>query len=188
MAAIVTSAEQHPIKPSRRIQPMNTLKVADAVDQFAARKGESRRIQILRPFGVYSRNTYSAVVTPPIGPAYLASLLEAAGYPVGIIDAQGESIRRFTHSDTGRYKLQGLSTGEIIERISPDTAILGISLMFSQEWPEHRRRAEGPLLGASEEGEDGPGEFLLLRAEALIVALVLEDRPQEEPAVVALLP
>lgn len=139
MAAIVTSAEQHPIKPSRRIQPMNTLKVADAVDQFAARKGESRRIQILRPFGVYSRNTYSAVVTPPMGPAYLASLLEAAGYPVGIIDAQGESIHRFTHSDNGRYKLQGLSTGDIIERISPDTAILGISLMFSQEWPEHRR-------------------------------------------------
>ena len=53
MAAIVTSAEQHPIKRTRHIQPMNTLKVADAVQQFAAIEGEARRIQILRPFGVY---------------------------------------------------------------------------------------------------------------------------------------
>lgn len=118
------------------------MKIQDALDSFKAKPHERRKIQLLRPFGVYSKNTYSAVVTPPMGPAYLAALLELAGYPVGIIDAQGDAIDRMSKSPDGRYKMQGLSGEEIISKIDPETEVLGVSLMFSQEWPLHRRLIE----------------------------------------------
>ncbi len=92
----------------------------------------------MRPFSVYSKTAYSSVMTLPVGPAYIASMLEAAGYSVDIIDAQGESILDLRSAGNGRYKIQGLSTEEIVARIDPDAAVLGISLMFSQEWPLHR--------------------------------------------------
>jgi len=110
----------------------------DAFEALKATNGETRKIQILRPFSVTSRNSYSEPVTPPIGPAYLAAVFEKCGYPIGIIDAVGEAAINIRQSDCGLYSLKGLDTTGILELIESSTSILGVSMMFSQEWLLHR--------------------------------------------------
>ena len=85
-----------------------------------------------------ARGRYSTTLAAPLGPAYLASLLEIAGYRVDVIDGIGEAINNVRLSACGRYKFQGLTEQEIIDRIDPATSILGVSLMFSQTWVPHR--------------------------------------------------
>jgi anaerobic magnesium-protoporphyrin IX monomethyl ester cyclase len=106
--------------------------------RYYAPKHFQGKIQIIRPFAVLSKNTYSAPVTLPIGPAYLAAVLRKSNYDVGIIDAIGEDIYRIVPSECGRFNLQGISIAEIIRKIELKTQIVGISTMFSQDWLEHR--------------------------------------------------
>ena len=124
--------------PRRFIEPMNSMTVDDAIDRFSAPISQDYKIQILRPFGVYSRRSYSSTITLPIGQAYLAGILEGAGYEVHIIDAIGEDLEGGRVSQDGRYRIQGLSSEKILARIDQNTDVLGISLMFSQEWPPQR--------------------------------------------------
>lgn len=109
----------------------------DMLAKFACPVGDARDIQIVRPFSVLSRNTYSAPVTLPIGAAYLAATLEAAGYSVGLIDGLGEDIMRIEAGD-GPFNVQGASLERILGMIPDGTALIGISLMFSQEWVAQR--------------------------------------------------
>jgi anaerobic magnesium-protoporphyrin IX monomethyl ester cyclase len=91
-------------------------------------------VTLLRPPIISSRNSFSAPVTPPMALAYLTAVLERAGIEVDPIDAVGEDITRLElQSETRR--MQGMSLESIVKRIHPDTDILGISVMFSQEWP-----------------------------------------------------
>ena len=124
--------------PRRFIEPMNSMAVGDAIERFRAPTSRTYKVQILRPFGVHSRRSYSSTITLPIGQAYLAGMLDEAGYAVGIIDAIGEDLEGIRVSQDGRYRLQGLSSEAIINRIDQDTDVLGVSLMFSQEWPPQR--------------------------------------------------
>jgi anaerobic magnesium-protoporphyrin IX monomethyl ester cyclase len=95
-------------------------------------------VTILRPSAVLSPNTYSAPVAPPIGPAYLAASLKTSGLEIHIIDAVGEAINNIVPSKCGRYNLQGLSHDEIIQKINNNVKIIGVSIMFSLEWPVQR--------------------------------------------------
>ena len=91
-------------------------------------------VTLLRPPIISSRNSFSAPVTPPLALAYLTAVLERAGIEVDPIDAVGEDITHLElQSETRR--MQGMSLESIVKRIHPDTDILGISIMFSQEWP-----------------------------------------------------
>lgn len=117
---------------------LDTRSPASAFDDFRAPSGSTGAIQIIRPFAVLSRTTYSAPVTLPIGPAYLAAVLEKAGYRVSIIDAVGEAIEQIRRTPCGRFNIQGLSSAEIIDRLDPNARVIGLSMMFSQEWIEHR--------------------------------------------------
>ncbi len=91
-------------------------------------------ITILRPPIIYSKKSFSVPVTPPIAVAYLTSVLIKNGYSVNPIDAIGEDVHNIDDMSRGR-KAQGLSYDSIIKRIGPDTDILAVSIMFSQEWP-----------------------------------------------------
>ncbi len=119
------------------ISPMNKMTVAEGLTLFPAES--PRKVQILRPFAAYSVKSYSTPVTAPIGPAYLAAILEKAGYAVGIIDGIGEGIENLRRSECGKYAFQGLTVEEIVARIYPETEVLGISLMFSQDWVPQRQ-------------------------------------------------
>jgi radical SAM superfamily enzyme YgiQ (UPF0313 family) len=81
----------------------------------------------------------SGPLTPPIGPAYLAASLRQAGHRVRIVDGLGESPFQVTPLFGGRILGIGLRSEEIVERIEPDTELVGVSCMFSQDWPEIRR-------------------------------------------------
>ena len=123
-----------PRKAARLLQPQNRTQIYEATNAFVSPGGKDFKVQILRPFSVLSKTTYSFASIPPIGVAYLAATLEKAGYTVDIVDAVGEGFGNISPSDCGRYITQGLSIEEILERIDPNSIAIGISMMFSQEW------------------------------------------------------
>ena len=125
-------------RPQRLLRGTDDRHLHDVYVQFAAPSDKPCKVQFVRPFSVLSATTYSAAILPPLGLGYLASVLRHAGYQVGIIDAQGEDIFNIRRSACGRYNLQGLDTQGLIERIDPDTRVLGVSFMFSQEWLPQR--------------------------------------------------
>jgi len=126
------------LSKSSLVRDQDRRSVKDAYDIYRAPASDRRSVQIIRPFSASSKNSYSAPVTLPIGPAYLAAVLENANYNVSILDSVGEDIYQITRSECGFYNVQGLSKAQIIARIDPDAAVVGLSLMFSQEWLLHR--------------------------------------------------
>jgi len=120
------------------LRPEDRRPVSDFMADMAAPSGAVEPVVLVRPFAVMSRTSYSNPVTLPIGLAYLAGVLEQAGYPVRILDAVGEDIFRITRSDCGRFNFQGLIADDVVARIPDDAKIIGVSLMFSQEWVPHR--------------------------------------------------
>ncbi len=91
-------------------------------------------ITILRPPVIFSVRSFSVPITPPVAIAYLGAVLEKNGYTVNLVDAIGEDVHHIEAMPQGR-NAQGLSFDDIIARIVPDTDILAVSIMFSQEWP-----------------------------------------------------
>jgi anaerobic magnesium-protoporphyrin IX monomethyl ester cyclase len=81
----------------------------------------------------------SGPLTPPIGPAYLAASLRQAGHKARIVDGIGENPFQVTPLFNDKVMAIGLRSEEIVERIEGDTDVIGISCMFSQDWPEIRR-------------------------------------------------
>lgn len=73
--------------------------------------------------------------TPPLSVAYLAGSLAAAGHRVQIIDAVGEAIDALHPGYRPDILVNGLTVGEIVDRIAADADFIGISCIFSHEWP-----------------------------------------------------
>ncbi|MCC6137031.1 MAG: B12-binding domain-containing radical SAM protein [Bdellovibrionaceae bacterium] len=72
---------------------------------------------------------------PPIGLAYVAAAVQNAGYITQVIDAIGSAIHKYTRVDKDPQTLHyGLTVLEIVDRIHPDTDVVGISILFSREW------------------------------------------------------
>ncbi len=92
-------------------------------------------IALIRPPTVSSAHAYSVPVTPPIGLAYLAAGLEQAGHRVAIIDALGEAPLQRVETCHPQLRAHGLTIAQVVERIDPATDLIGVSAMFSQEWP-----------------------------------------------------
>ena len=115
------------------------LGVADAFSLFANPDAECQRvITLIAPPIYFSKNSYSTPLTMPIGLAYLAAVLEKSNYPVEIIDCPGLDANNIFTSTDGPYKIQGLDEEKSIAMINPHTDIIGVSIMFSQEWPQIR--------------------------------------------------
>jgi radical SAM superfamily enzyme YgiQ (UPF0313 family) len=90
---------------------------------------------LIRPPSVVARYALTLNGTPPISVAYLAGSLTAAGHEVQVIDAVGEALEAMHPGYRPDILVNGLSVQEIVARIRPDTQIVGISCMFSHEWP-----------------------------------------------------
>ena len=95
-------------------------------------------VTILRPPLLVPTWSDSGPLTPPIGPAYLAASLRQAGHLARIVDGLGENPSQVTRLFDDRVMAIGLRSEEIVERIEPSD-LIGISCMFSQDWPEIRR-------------------------------------------------
>ena len=73
--------------------------------------------------------------TPPIGLAYLAGMCKKANVGVIGIDAAGQNLNKTFKIPKYNLKGNGLEVDEIIKLIDPRTKTIGISSMFSHEWP-----------------------------------------------------
>jgi radical SAM superfamily enzyme YgiQ (UPF0313 family) len=92
-------------------------------------------VTLIRPSRASARGSYSVIVAPPLGLAYVAAALEEAGHRVVAIDAAGSAPDRRGPSAYPGLVAIGLSIEDTVARIPADTAAIGISIMFSQEWP-----------------------------------------------------
>lgn len=93
-------------------------------------------ITLVRPAMTVLRLVQSRSTCPPIGVAYLASSLQRAGHTVEVIDAVGEAI--FQMYKFGDNYLHGLTVEETVDRVNPRSDFIGVSCMFSIEWPAVR--------------------------------------------------
>jgi radical SAM superfamily enzyme YgiQ (UPF0313 family) len=113
--------------------------IGDALSDYANPEPQLNRVvTLIAPPLYFSKNSYSTPLTMPLGLAYLAAVLEKAHYRVKIIDCPGSDANRISLTPDGRFKVQGLDEQRSIELIDRDTDIIGVSIMFSQEWPQVR--------------------------------------------------
>jgi anaerobic magnesium-protoporphyrin IX monomethyl ester cyclase len=96
-------------------------------------------VTILRPPLLVPMWSDSGPLTPPVGPAYLAASLRQAGHDPRIVDGIGENPFQVTALFDNKVMALGLKSEEIVDLIRPDTQLIGVSCMFSQDWPEVRR-------------------------------------------------
>ena len=92
-------------------------------------------ITIVRPPAVSSRFSYTVGIVLPIGPAYVAGALLQGGCRVHVVDALGEAPLQRGPTSQPNLIHHGLTIAEIVDRIDPATDAIGISVMFSQQWP-----------------------------------------------------
>ena len=108
---------------------------AAAVPRFVrdADSRSARHVTLIRPALCSPVGNWTACVTPPLGLAYLAAELEENGTRVAIVDGLAEGIDQ--HREEDGYRYHGLSIEDTVNRIDPETDLIGVSCMFSQDWP-----------------------------------------------------
>src|SRR5581483_10517598 len=90
-------------------------------------------ICLIRPPAVECFRFATTSVTLPLGLAYIAGALETAGHQVCVVDALGEAPE--THTRYFKGYLMGLPLEQIAERVPRDADAVGISVIFTHEWP-----------------------------------------------------
>lgn len=100
------------------------------------------KLQLIHPPAFLNPTALTALrPSLPLGLAYIAAAVRAAGHEVAVIDAVGEAPDRIVRK--GRVAQLGLSVEEIVARIAPDTQVVGIGAMFTYQW-----RVVAELIGA----------------------------------------
>jgi radical SAM superfamily enzyme YgiQ (UPF0313 family) len=131
--------EYTPPKSVSYARPASPLGIADAFAAYGNPDPRSTRaVTLVKPPIFFSKNSYSTPLTMPLGLAYMAAVLEKANYRVKIVDCPGGDPENIRPTRDGRFKVQGLDEQKSIEMIDPQTDIIGVSIMFSQEWPQVR--------------------------------------------------
>src|ERR1700720_4470089 len=137
---------------------------------------------LVRPPSVPEVDVATVDAVMPVGLAYLAGALAAPGHRVQVIDAVGEALNQYsTIAGYPRTLLHGLTTPEIVERIDAGTEVLGVTCMFSVEWPfiaallaAVRQRLPGVLIVLGGEHVTALPEYSLQECPALDVAVLGE--------------
>jgi radical SAM superfamily enzyme YgiQ (UPF0313 family) len=88
---------------------------------------------LIRPPAVETFRFSSLSITPPLGLAYVAGALEAAGQRVEVVDAVAEAPDK--HTRYFRGYLVGLGFEELAARVPEDSKLVGITALFTHEWP-----------------------------------------------------
>tara|TARA_B100000949_G_scaffold235415_1_gene258482 strand:+ start:1570 stop:3315 length:1746 start_codon:yes stop_codon:yes gene_type:complete len=93
----------------------------------------SSDIQLVRLPSAECFRLATTSIALPLGLAYISGSLKHHGFKVDILDAVGEAPKK----RTGYFKgyLIGLSLEEVVEKINPNTSAIGISVIFTHEWP-----------------------------------------------------
>jgi len=110
-------------------------------------------------------------IAPPLGLAYIAGALEAAGHAVSVVDAVTEAPETYLRYFRGY--LLGLPLDQIADRIPADAKAVGVNSIFTHEWPAvarlveviKRRRPDLPVVLGGEHVTSMP-ELCLLTSPA----------------------
>jgi len=97
-------------------------------------------ICLVRPPGTETFRFSVLSVSLPLGLAYIAGALEGSGREVQVIDAVGEDPTRRTRYVRGY--LIGLPLEEIAARIPAEADFIGLTVIFTHEWPAVVRLVE----------------------------------------------
>lgn len=151
-------------------------------------------IQLIHP-PVYLNVHAMTALRPalPLGLAYVAGSLRAAGHELSLIDAVAEAPDRVTQEHWGHsiYRL-GLSPREISARVDPRAEAIGLTNMWSFSWPLVRRiihqiKQDHPHLPLVCGGEHFSGMPEKSMQEAPIDVIVLGEGEQQAIEVFAAL-
>lgn len=96
-----------------------------------------KKVVLIRPHTLNTKFSFTGLTVPPLGLAYVASALQQKGHEVVLIDSVGEAVEQHIPLHEN-YILHGLSTSQILERIPADADFIGVSCMFSHEFPVSR--------------------------------------------------
>ena len=104
--------------------------------QCAEKKSSQPSVALVRtPILVPKWMSFSGFLCPPVGVAYVAAAVREAGYPVCIVDPVGESPFEVNEIPGRPSVLFGLSMDKTVQAIPEGTRYIGVSCIFSQEWP-----------------------------------------------------
>ncbi|MBL7800014.1 MAG: radical SAM protein [Chitinophagales bacterium] len=116
----------------------------------------------------------------PLGLAYIAGSIKAAGHAVTVIDTIAESPEQINAFNNDLVTI-GLSIQEIVARIPKDTDVIGFSCMFSMNWMSDRMLIDavgeafpGVVLIAGGEHITATAEFSLSKSKHLDVCVLGE--------------
>lgn len=95
-----------------------------------------QKVVLIKPPMQVARGSHLTLACPPLGIAYLAASLREAGVEVSVVDGVGEAPDQVRPVPGRPGKLSyGLTDEQIVSRIPKDTTIIGVSSMFTEEWP-----------------------------------------------------
>lgn len=114
---------------------MRYVSLMTAAAQIAG-GGPRLRVCLVRLPTLASASAVGQDAVPPLGLAYVAAAVRAAGHHVSGVDAVGEAVHQYSRVpwDAGAL-LHGLRVEEVVARIDPVADVIGVSCMFSVEWP-----------------------------------------------------
>ncbi|MCF8256466.1 MAG: B12-binding domain-containing radical SAM protein [Flavobacteriales bacterium] len=131
------------------------------------------KVCLIKPPVLYKAVSVSLMPSPPLGLAYIAGALVAAGHEVSVIDATAEGLSRSELFEDGIY-LFGLNARDIIDRMDPDAEVICFSFMFTNNWlydrhlvAEVRRAFPHAIMVAGGEHATAAPEFCLHQAPGL---------------------
>jgi anaerobic magnesium-protoporphyrin IX monomethyl ester cyclase len=91
------------------------------------------RVTLIRPPAVETIRLATTSITPPLGLAYIAGSILKSGRTVDVLDAV--TLAPTTLRSYFKGYLIGLDIKELVDRISPSTSFIGITAIFTHEWP-----------------------------------------------------
>lgn len=142
-----------------------------------------KSILLIQPPLVFPKLANGTPTCPPIGLAYIAGSLEAAGYEVTCIDALGEAPFQISNLERNGFGTIGWTIDQIHQRIDklPSFDAVGFSGTFSASWPltrdliqSLRGRYPKALFFAGGEHVSAIPEYCLNDCEALDFCIVGE--------------
>lgn len=129
-------------------------------------------VTLIRPPSAIGRWALTLNVTPPVSLAYLAGALAAAGHEPVVVDGVGEAVAQTWTGYHPDVLVNGLTIPQLVDRVDPRSRLIGVSCMFSTEWPIVRA-----LVAAL--AERFPGVPIVCGGEhpTAVPELCLEDAP-----------
>jgi len=97
------------------------------------------RVALVRGPILSTDRAFNNEAVPAIGLAYILGYLKGRGLDATLVDGVAEGLNRVWPVEwIPGYRCQGLPLDETVDRIPQDAEIIGVSTMFSGEWPLQR--------------------------------------------------